>query len=280
MESIVGNFRAFDFDTDQSSKKRLKWYFSAAAACIKFLGSLSVDARSHVRRVILNENYKGVAEPQCHAQGLIPYCQENPNLRIERHIDLWRAMHDIAIPTQLRNPGWMRPEKLYTHEFTSRIRIWIEEAFALLPAGMPSDSFSLVFDAPPNDLQIMFDILKRAALWQEAFEECCKRELIDTQQGNALTYLQTHACHISDDFVQAMKDLIQNPTTLIRFDALPGDVWNVEPLIEQSQGWSLRDWSTKYYHLSPRYIDPDPSLPSWREIQLEYAYFQPTATEP
>lgn len=98
--------------------------------------------------------------------------------------------------------------------------LWIDEALELRPAGMPADSFSLIFDAPPTDLQVVFDLLKRDALWQDALEECYIIKLVKRQPDNAFENSRTHYCHISDNFVRNMTELVEGPTSLIHFDAL------------------------------------------------------------
>jgi hypothetical protein len=39
----------------------------------------------NICRVILDEDFKSTPRSVCHMRGLIPYCQQNPELSIERH---------------------------------------------------------------------------------------------------------------------------------------------------------------------------------------------------
>jgi len=99
----------------------------------------------------------------------------------------------------------------------------------LQPAGMPTSAFSLVFDAPLNDLQAMFDFLKRAAWWQESLEECYKRRVPNPTLENSYNNQRTDICHISDNFVQIMKELV--PSSTIRFENIfagSGHCWTVK----------------------------------------------------
>ncbi|KAL0765338.1 hypothetical protein CaCOL14_012087 [Colletotrichum acutatum] len=73
-----------------TTKDRSNYRFSAAAAAICFLPSMPEELRGHLRRIILDEDRQAVAKQQCHALGLIPFCKENPGLRIERRVNLWR----------------------------------------------------------------------------------------------------------------------------------------------------------------------------------------------
>jgi hypothetical protein len=71
-------------------RDRFKYRFSAASVAISFLNSMSRFAQLQIRKIVIHEENRAVAWPQCHAQGFIPFCQRNPKLRIER-VDLWKA---------------------------------------------------------------------------------------------------------------------------------------------------------------------------------------------
>lgn len=49
-----------------------------------------------MRRLILIEDHKSVAESACHARGLILFCRENLNLRVERHVGLWTTVFRLG----------------------------------------------------------------------------------------------------------------------------------------------------------------------------------------
>ena len=72
--------------------ERVEWRFSAAAAAIHFLENLSLDTLLGIGRIVLHEDRPSLALPESHAQGLIPFCQQNPNIRVERRINMWRIL--------------------------------------------------------------------------------------------------------------------------------------------------------------------------------------------
>lgn len=137
-----------------------KLSFSAAAASIQFLESIPASTRAHIRRVVLNEDELSVSNPQCHARGLIPFCQENPRLRIERRANLWKNV--FLRPLCQNNDSFVLEPVRYTSKsevidqvsatITSSVALWIVEALALIPSGMPADSFSLVLGKYSNFL--------------------------------------------------------------------------------------------------------------------------------
>ena len=66
---------------------QFKFRYSAVTATIKFFSSLFRSIHQHIRKVVLHEDHVAVAYPECHAQGLIPYCLQNPLVRFERRVN-------------------------------------------------------------------------------------------------------------------------------------------------------------------------------------------------
>ncbi|KAG9186725.1 hypothetical protein G6011_09833 [Alternaria panax] len=67
----------------------MRWYFSAASIAIDFLQKLPREQRQNMQTIILNEDFKAFSRPRCHVRGLISFCLESSNLRIERRIGLF-----------------------------------------------------------------------------------------------------------------------------------------------------------------------------------------------
>ncbi len=72
--------------------KRVKHYYSATTAAIMFLQAMGKDVRAQFHSITINEDHQSICLPYCHAQGLFPFCQENPKLRIVQHVDIWNAL--------------------------------------------------------------------------------------------------------------------------------------------------------------------------------------------
>ncbi|KAF6832951.1 hypothetical protein CPLU01_05900 [Colletotrichum plurivorum] len=163
-----------------------KYRFSAAASAIRFLESMPTTSRAHLRSIILDEDYEAVAIPMGHGLGLIPFCIENPLLRVERRAALWRnvlqpCLNSFEPTPHLRvqfAPTQGHPWRLASAHITRNVSGWIAEALALEAAGMPPASFCLVLDAGPVP-QLAADIFQRVvqrdAVWQSAWEEYLKR---------------------------------------------------------------------------------------------------------
>ncbi|KAL8957473.1 MAG: hypothetical protein Q9183_006049, partial [Haloplaca sp. 2 TL-2023] len=71
---------------------RIRWRFSATAAAIRFLKSISQATRLGLKKIVLHENRISVARSESHALGLIPFCLDNPQLHIERRISVWGVL--------------------------------------------------------------------------------------------------------------------------------------------------------------------------------------------
>ena len=72
--------------------QRVKWRFSAAAAAIHFLKSVPDGIILGMKKMVFHENRQSVTKAECHVLGLIPLCQQNPHLHVERRINMWRTL--------------------------------------------------------------------------------------------------------------------------------------------------------------------------------------------
>ena len=162
--------------------KRIQWRFSAAAAAIHFLGKLSDDTLLGIRKIVLHEDRRSVALPESHAQGLIPFCRQNPHIRIERRVSMWRVLllenRGVGGIDQELNDlyDWddQGRQEFYDHSRAHELEInacqWITEASALHAYGMPAGSFTLILDGDPVPelASEAFNIVKEDAAWQIA----------------------------------------------------------------------------------------------------------------
>lgn len=135
-----------------------KYRFSATAVAIWFIRKLSLRQRLSLKKVTLVEDKLSVNRPAIHGTGLIPLCQENPDLRIQRHLvlsqalqsfrpnswgesdfdDQWNGRRRLLGPDRQK---WVSPLCL-----TGDLLLWIAEASRLPSLGMPANSYTLVLD--------------------------------------------------------------------------------------------------------------------------------------
>jgi hypothetical protein len=77
----------------------IEYSFFAASCAVRFLDTLDSTTRKEIRNVRLEEDQQAVSECASHARGLINLCSENPELRIEHSVDLWKAILPVREET-------------------------------------------------------------------------------------------------------------------------------------------------------------------------------------
>ena len=158
---------------------RAKARFSAAAAAIHFLNSIPAATRQHLRKILVHEDRMSVNSAVGHGRGLVPFCLENPALRIERRVDLWRTCFlestSEAFPA---SPGpWLahfvyvndveKMSGIHADKVTSPVAEWMVEA-SLLP-----EAITLVLDGgptPEHTSHIFQEVVQRDAARQNAID--------------------------------------------------------------------------------------------------------------
>ncbi|KAK0744514.1 hypothetical protein B0T21DRAFT_280526 [Apiosordaria backusii] len=225
-----------------------KFRFSAAAAAIHFLSSLPANTRKYMRRICLREDRVSVAHPECHIRGLVPYCLENPALRIERRASLWTNLFQAcawgSAGGQFKDPfdwpfgliDWMGhwggpfgdvDEDLPADHATRPVALWMAEASH---PDIP-DSVSLVLDGDPTrerSADVFREAVQRDAAWQTAME----RRFIDmpTVLFNMREITAEHGWHVVR-FPQLLLD-INKPSSRIQCNFDPGQPWDDDQIAE------------------------------------------------
>ena len=74
----------------------LRYYESAASQAIQLLNTLDASCRIALRRLIIHEDHKSAAMPECYAQGLSKRLHQLPNLVIEYRVDMWNNVQVIC----------------------------------------------------------------------------------------------------------------------------------------------------------------------------------------
>ena len=139
------------------------FHSSAAAVAIHFLKSLPQSTRLTIRKIVLHEDRRSVAHPECHALGLIPFCVQNPQLCVERRVNIWRALESGSRPGNINKYvlwferianckeiwRFQQYKDFQCNYLSQGLSRWIVEASTLAVRSMPIDSFSLVCDGDP-----------------------------------------------------------------------------------------------------------------------------------
>ncbi|KAI1394317.1 uncharacterized protein F4822DRAFT_439912 [Hypoxylon trugodes] len=265
--------------------------YSAAAMCILFLRCIPIETSAYLRDIVLHEDNAAVCEPATHARGLIGFCRENPRLRIERRVDIWKnaflgevMREDTPDFRGLDNDvvaQMIRAEVSVT--MTRSIALWTIEAMTLQPLGMPTKSFSLVFhggSVPANKSEEIFQkVIHRDAAMQLALEGCITRGHVAPCNP---CQDRLYECHSFDSFPGIFHSVVDGKIPMIDFSFNPGDYseYDIEEMIGERIWWTRDEWNGYTDNgepcEGPSWLDRDgvslntpAPLPPWRELMEE-----------
>jgi hypothetical protein len=264
-----------------------QYRLSAASIAIQFLERLPSSIRLYIRKIILHENRVAIAWPECHGQGLIPFCQENRRLRIERRVSLWRnifpsrsaslcqVIHGISDAADVS-----RLDNLSGSRISRCLAPWLMEALALQDMGMPHGAFTLTLqcDSIPDKTREVFELVKSDAAWQRALEACWNDEHVVVRLLGQCKRVPNTRSYIAFGFPEAIKGIVDG-TSLVKLDFDLNDSCdvNVEELIPQVRSWRRWEWDENWMRLHRGVgFEPEAPLPStWLELRKEDLF--PTA---
>lgn len=224
----------------QDERKNIygKHRYSAAAAAIQFLKSLPSRLRTHICTIVLHEDQTAVSAPQCHGMGLIPFCRDNPKLKIERRIHLWKNVILLGPNTQWPLAKSMQPYEDIPRpsKAISALERWISEALALEAAGMPRASFSLVLvgDEGPHEYSQLFETLRLDAV-QMLAADVSQAENPEPPPSKISWWNQ--AFYTFDNWPGAVQDIVDG-TSIVRCDfPIRPDLYSIEQVIKYFISW-------------------------------------------
>ncbi|KAF4439737.1 C6 transcription factor [Fusarium albosuccineum] len=275
--------RSYEFQDEcwwqqfKSHHNDFKFRFSATAVAIRFLRQLPVSHRLSIRKIILDEDHITLGCPERHAQGLIPFCKENPRLRIERRVSLLNnILHSVFFPQMMfKNEldGWAPEDNrtIQTSYLSQLVGSWLVEALAVMDAGMPADAFTFVLDGGPAKevcSGIFQQTIHRDLAWQTAISQRFPAPPGRRHEEFNLFW---------DDLPKAMTHLI-NQTSILRCNFDPGEFWDAELVMDKIRNWRVAKISREFICRRTRYRDGSrdtrshqmpPAFPSWAELLPE-----------
>ncbi|KAK1690116.1 hypothetical protein BDP55DRAFT_724700 [Colletotrichum godetiae] len=214
-----------------------------------------------MRDIVLIEDRESVSNPECHAMGLIPYCQENPGLRIERRVSLWQNafFYNSGLGAWAIGERTKDYRDLEANEMSFAVARWVIETLPLISAGMPAKSFTLVLDGEgdPQCTEVFQNIVLRDAAWQQAMDECFQSgdlplEPYGTRRNTqrnwaAAIFPAFNDSYMFDKFPQVMREIVEG-TSIVRCTFDPGEVIDVQRFksIAKQGSWSLEHWKVNW----------------------------------
>jgi hypothetical protein len=271
LQSFIATFTTTQWKYDEHAR----YPYSAASQVIRFFRSLTKRSFLQVRNVILREDFESVAIPECHGVGLIPFCTENPNLRVERFVSLWQNAFPVrryeyvereASSRHVQNPWWLHNDKLRSSDITQSVGAWIVEADLLPSLGMPKDSYTLVLDGDPTPAKSSeaFEIVKRDAAWQAALDIGCARGSFPTP-----TWFERRLMPVGYHY-EALPSVMQRlsrDSSLIRCNFDPGPPHSAQALFDAHSSWTLAQWVQEWFSHEPSSFETESPLPPWYQLR-------------
>ncbi|RTE77548.1 hypothetical protein BHE90_007967 [Fusarium euwallaceae] len=280
---VLGSNRRFrDSETRRYQSNnvcfREAFHFSAAAVAIRFLERLSPAQRFNLRHIVLHDDHVSVGQPECHAVGLIRFCRENPQLRVERYVSLWRNILHSAqflyfdeIPEVVNDLTKGRRRCSLSHPSVSLILgSWLGEALAVMDAGMPAGSFTLILDGNPAinlSSEIFQHVIQRNVATERAYRRCFSAHL---------EYIRTHwhPTTWAGRYIRHGIDHLNNEASVVRCNFNIGPPWDVDKIVEERRGWLREQWFQEFhrpdvYVYNGSHCTLAPPLPTWSSIQLD-----------
>lgn len=188
-------------------------YYSASAYAIQFFRSLPLECRQNIRRVVIEEGESCVGKVQSNANGLIPFCQENPKLRVEIKVN---AVQEFLIGPWRSWTGYFPITGLI-----GRLVTWLYEISLLADRRMPQGQCSYTFDgAEPSLLLRLWDGIKRCAAINEAIDR-----LPEAPPGEGKHPLLHHLLH---PYTHILIKQVINGELPVSFGPDLGEVWDIE----------------------------------------------------
>ncbi|KAJ4125335.1 hypothetical protein NW768_008952 [Fusarium equiseti] len=262
-----------------------KFRFSATSVAIDFLKRLPTDKGQCIRNVVILEDHPAVGQQERHAVGLIPFCKENSQLKIDLRLSMvgnvfqrhFLKSHDWfgdLLECWKHDPCDLMSKHLGkgVYKISSR---WLTEALALKDAGMPSGSFTLTLDGG-RAVDLCSDVFQQEVFWRasmsKAADRCfpCPPDMI---RRDCLFYL------INPSSIQAFEHLV-NQTSILRSSFHPGIMWNMDQLIADRSGYEPHQWEDDLFNRQ-RYNAPrSVYVPPMDSVALDNFETRPLSQRP
>jgi len=224
-----------------------------------------------------------VGSPAGHVHGLIPYCLENPALRVERRVDLWRN----CFISSFSRYDWfpVQPEfwlddyhedimsTLYADTITRPVAEWMVEAS--LPHVPEAITLVLDGDPVPEHTALIFrEVVQRDAAWQRAIETAPVPA--DEDISISPHWRRYWSCYHFERFPELLRAVCDNePGSRIRCNFDPGVPWEeneVEKIIESNRANTRSgDWDDAWRRRGCSYRTAPP-LPDLHSLKEEYVF--------
>jgi len=171
-------------------------------------------------------------------------CQANPQLRIERHINLLANL----LPTGHPDRHCGGASAIAGFQIIDAVVPWFSEILLLRAHGMPEGSFRLFIDGHSRESLEAWDILKYAAAMQEAMLKQCR---VNNTCPTSRLFDRRFLCrirlpwHLPDGFSDIIRAVISG-TINITFTGEVGEVWDQDAFFFKRRTWTVDEWAQEW----------------------------------
>ncbi|KAK7995774.1 hypothetical protein PG991_015241 [Apiospora marii] len=262
--TLTKGIRDLDMTLFVGGFKDAKYRFSAATAAIRFF-DLFPGIHHDMRSILVHEDRDAVPCSASHGRGLVRFCMENPLLRIERRVDLWRNVFLDSMGPRIDErfvdlDDWLDEQHptLRRKPTTRAIGRWVMEAAEL--DQMPPDCFRLTLDGgapgPANGARAH---IKRT------------RDTENLGTPPAM-YFETG----SSGFPDELSKIVAGTSVVRCLNFSPGFPHDVEEIIRARHGWTAKEWWDSAELMTrfpdrftvPTFFNPVSPLPQWIELLM------------
>ncbi|KAK7934619.1 hypothetical protein PG985_000114 [Apiospora marii] len=294
--TLTKEIRDLNLSMFVSGFKDAKYRFSAATAAIRFF-ELFPGIHRDMRSILIHEDRDAVPCSASHGRGLVRFCMENPLLRIERRVDLWRNVFLDSMGHRIdqrfaETDDWLdeKHPTLRRKPTTRAIGRWVMEAAEL--DQMPPHCFRLTLDGgAPGPANVCSDLFQHwvqaSAAEQMALRLTMDRGLPMTGGPRAhikrtrdtenlgtppAMYFETG----SSGFPDELSKIVAGTSVVGCLNFSPGSPHDVEEIIRARHGWTAKEWWDSAELMTrfpdrftvPTFFNPVSPLPQWIELLM------------
>ncbi|KAK1829761.1 hypothetical protein QBC39DRAFT_355838 [Podospora conica] len=201
------------YEEARRSKGLLIRRFSAAAAAVHFLKSIPPATRSQIRTVLVHEDFGSIGGPT-DILGLVPFCAENPHLRIQQRVDICGALlrwtRNISEFTNFHPDTDFYPDHKRYRSWQTRLEFQddfprvLSEQLALFKDNMVPEAITTIFVAETEPRWT------RALVQRSLAEVTALITSSDPTKTDGSDYMRFSTQWICDNWVEAVQAMVRN----------------------------------------------------------------------
>ncbi|KAF2651881.1 hypothetical protein K491DRAFT_760776 [Lophiostoma macrostomum CBS 122681] len=196
---------------------------------IDFLKHLPREQRMQMRdkKIIIKEDRKGVAYPESHVRGLIPFLNENPKLKVEMQMGIWNSLLPsiwLSSPIYCKNSEDFCTDPAFPETLGS-VSDWLLEIDDLDVCKVPAASLDILLEGTSRMSLDVWHSIKMAAAAQKNMTKIRPSVRLYFDEPafphSPSEYSPTTCRVLPESFHRSIAAIVDR-TSRVRFDGNPG----------------------------------------------------------